>query len=216
MTSLSAGSVAPPRGFRFGRHRGLIVAIVVFAILMAINALMSHGGLSYFDISSMATGGAPLAIAATGQTLVILTGGFDLSAGAVISLVNVVLANNMPDTPSGILVWSLLTSSFRRGRFSPRPGSGDHLRKLGTSGKVGDQLARLAGSPIEFSSRRIRSSRRAATRKSAPSAPVERKPGRRARTAFPRPSRCRNSTIISAQIWRGCGSPHPRCRRVTA
>ena len=45
-----------------------------------------------------------------------------------------------------ILVWSLLTSSFRRGRFSPRPGSGDHLRKLGTSGKVGDQLARLAGS----------------------------------------------------------------------
>ena len=34
----------------------------------------------------MASGAATLAIAAIGETIVILTGGFDLSAGAVISL----------------------------------------------------------------------------------------------------------------------------------
>ena len=46
-------------------------------------------------MSFLASGGATLAIAAIGETIVILAGGFDLSAGAVISLVNVVLAASM-------------------------------------------------------------------------------------------------------------------------
>jgi ribose transport system permease protein len=45
----------------------------------------------------MATSGATLALAAMGQTIVILSGGFDLSAGAVISLVNVTLASRLQD-----------------------------------------------------------------------------------------------------------------------
>jgi len=109
MTSFSAAAVpSPRRSLRVGRYRGVLVAIAVFAVLMAINGLMSHGGLSYFDISSLSTGGAPLAIAGTGQTLVILTGGFDLSAGAVISLVNVILATQMQDSPASIVTWALL------------------------------------------------------------------------------------------------------------
>jgi len=108
MSSVTASGSMPSRGLRIGRHRGVIVAIVVFAILMSINGLMSNGGLSYFDISSLATGGAPLAIAATGQSLVILTGGFDLSSGAVISLVNAVLATQMQDNPASIVTWALL------------------------------------------------------------------------------------------------------------
>lgn len=93
---------------RFGRFRGLIIALIVFALLLLINTLMSPTPMSYFEVSSLSLGGATLAIAAAGQTLVILSGGFDLSAGAVVSLVNVVLASHMPDTPSGILLWSLL------------------------------------------------------------------------------------------------------------
>ncbi|HET6621831.1 MAG TPA: ABC transporter permease [Dongiaceae bacterium] len=109
MTSVSAG-VGPfaRRGLRLNRYRGLLVALAVFIGLLLINDLMSPGPMSYFEFSFMSTGGAPLAIAAAGQTLVILTGGFDLSAGAVISLVNVVLATNMPDTAGGILLWSLI------------------------------------------------------------------------------------------------------------
>lgn len=108
MTSLTAPAPHRSRGLRLGRHRGVLVALGVFITLMTINALMSRGPMSYFEVSSLSTGGAPLAIAATGQTLVILTGGFDLSAGAVISLVNAVIATNMPDTPGGILLWSLI------------------------------------------------------------------------------------------------------------
>ena len=104
--STSSRQHGPRRSPRLARHRSVLVALAVFTVLMIVNALMSHGGLSYFDVSSLANGAAPLAIAATGQTLVILTGGFDLSAGAVISLVNVVVATNMPDTPDGILVWA--------------------------------------------------------------------------------------------------------------
>ncbi len=96
------------RSFQLGRYRGVVVAIAVFAALLLINDLMSPGGMSYFEVSFMSLGGATLAIAAAGQTLVILTGGFDLSAGAVISLVNVLLATNMPDTPDGILLWAVI------------------------------------------------------------------------------------------------------------
>jgi ribose transport system permease protein len=95
-------------GTRIGRHRGLITALVVFAVLFWTVDLISAGPISYFEVSFLSSGGATLAIAAIGQTLVILTGGFDLSAGAVISLVNVVLASQMQDTGPSILLWSAL------------------------------------------------------------------------------------------------------------
>jgi len=98
----------PRRSFRLGRYQGVVIALAVFAALMLVNNFMSRGGMSYFELSFLSLGGATLAIAAAGQTLVILTGGFDLSAGAVISLVNVLLATNMPDTPEGTLLWALL------------------------------------------------------------------------------------------------------------
>ncbi|HWK64953.1 MAG TPA: ABC transporter permease [Rhizobiaceae bacterium] len=80
-------------GMRIGRHRGLITAFVAFLVLFAIVANLSAMPLGYYDISQMTTSGATLAIAAMGQTLVILAGGFDLSAAAIISLVNVTLAS---------------------------------------------------------------------------------------------------------------------------
>jgi ribose transport system permease protein len=87
------------RWSEFGRHRGLIVACAVFiALFLAVNAI-APGSFSYFEIHFMSAGGATLALAAMGQTIVILTGGFDLSTGAVVSLVNVVLANAMGTSP---------------------------------------------------------------------------------------------------------------------
>jgi len=94
---------------KLARSRGLITAIVVFlALLFVVNAVNS-APFSYFDVSFLASGGAPLAIAAFGETLVILIGGFDLSAGAVLSLVNVVLAASMsPTNPdASIVLWTL-------------------------------------------------------------------------------------------------------------
>ena len=86
------------RRLRLARHQGLLIAIAAFAALFLTVDLISPGPVSYFEISFMSSGGATLALAAVGETLVILSGGFDLSAGAVISLVNVVLADNMDFT----------------------------------------------------------------------------------------------------------------------
>ena len=79
----------------FARHRGLFVAYAVFVVLFLAANLITSGSFSYFEFSFMSAGGATLALAAMGQTVVILTGGFDLSTGAVVSLVNVVLASAM-------------------------------------------------------------------------------------------------------------------------
>lgn len=80
---------------RIGRQRGLIVACAVFLGLLLIVDLITPGPFTYFEFSFLSGGGAALALAAMGQTLVILSGGFDLSTGAVVSLVNVVLASVM-------------------------------------------------------------------------------------------------------------------------
>ena len=87
--------------FNLGRHRGLIAAAVVFAALLAFVQAISPKGLTYYDISSLMTSGAPLALAAIGQTFVIFVGGFDLSAGAAISLVNAVVATMPQETAAG-------------------------------------------------------------------------------------------------------------------
>lgn len=92
------------------RERSTLVAAVVFTILIFIVDWIGAGPLTYFDISFLSSGGATSAIAAIGQTIVILSGGFDLSAGAVISLVNVVLASSMdPMAPTtSVALWTLV------------------------------------------------------------------------------------------------------------
>ena len=81
-------------GPALARNRGALVALAVFLVLFCTVNLLS-GSFNYFQFSFIASGGAALALAAVGQTFVVLTGGFDLSAGAVVSLVNVVLGAGM-------------------------------------------------------------------------------------------------------------------------
>lgn len=73
------------------RQRGLLISVGVFLVMLIILQLVKGEGISYFDVSSITTGATTLALAAVGETIVILAGGFDLSAGAVISLVNVMI-----------------------------------------------------------------------------------------------------------------------------
>ncbi len=87
--------------FDLKRHRGLAAAVVVFGGLLAFVAAVTPGGLGYPDFASLATSGAPLALAAIGQTFIIVVGGFDLSAGATISLVNAVVATLPQQTLAG-------------------------------------------------------------------------------------------------------------------
>ena len=104
----SARAPSAPRRW-LGRNRAPLVALAVFLGLFLLVDALSPGPLAYFDVSFQISGATPLALAAMGQTLVVLSGGFDLSAGAVISLVNAVLARSMDpaNAEASVLVWTL-------------------------------------------------------------------------------------------------------------
>jgi ribose transport system permease protein len=108
---MTATAFPASRRFRLpdvGRQRGLLIAIGAFALIVLVLFALSPHGLSYFDFSFISAGGAALALAAMGETMVVLTGGFDLSTGAVISLVNVVLATNMHEGTGSQIEWCLV------------------------------------------------------------------------------------------------------------
>lgn len=111
---MSTASVTLPNATSLRRlltkNRGALIAALVFAILLGVVDWISAGPLTYFDVSFLSSGGATSALAAIGQTIVILSGGFDLSAGAVVSLVNVVLASSMdPMAPTAnVALWTLV------------------------------------------------------------------------------------------------------------
>src|SRR5258708_27855356 len=64
--------------------------IVSLAIPLAI-----HPQFSDFDLQSLAIGALPLAFAAAAQTLVVISGGIDLSIGSVMAVANLFAASTM-------------------------------------------------------------------------------------------------------------------------
>ncbi len=98
----AAGVVAPA----LARHRGALDRPGgLRGAVRRVNAL--SGSFNYFQFSFISSGGAALALAAIGQTFVVLTGGFDLSAGAVVSLVNVVLGSRHGTDVSSQILFGL-------------------------------------------------------------------------------------------------------------
>ena len=84
-----------------GRDHGLIAIVLVFVALLLFVEFISPVPLGYDDVVSMTGSGAALALSSIGQTFVIVVGGFDLSAGATISLANAVVATTPQATVAG-------------------------------------------------------------------------------------------------------------------
>ena len=104
MSAVTMKQVRRPRVvLGLARNRGLIAITVVFAGLLLLVDLISPSRLAYYDFASLTGSGTALALASIGQTFVIVVGGFDLSAGAVISLVNSILATIPQDSATGQL-----------------------------------------------------------------------------------------------------------------
>lgn len=92
------------------RQRPLLMAIAVFGLVFGGLNLALTNPFGYYDVASTLNNTGTLAIAAMGQTLVIIVGGLDLSAGAVISLANcifVVGVGSASDPATGIL-WAAI------------------------------------------------------------------------------------------------------------
>ncbi|TPM26968.1 ABC transporter permease [Mesorhizobium sp. B2-3-5] len=89
------------------RAKPTLIPIAVFAFFFSVQLAISPYAFGYFDFNYMSSGGATLALAAMGETVIVLAGGFDLSAGAVISLVNVMMATTMQDSIASQVGWGL-------------------------------------------------------------------------------------------------------------
>src|SRR6516164_5711483 len=70
--------------------------IVSLALTVAI-----HPQFSDFDLQSLAMGALPLAFAAAAQTVVVISGGIDLSIGSVMAVANVLAASTMKEASFG-------------------------------------------------------------------------------------------------------------------
>jgi ribose transport system permease protein len=87
---------------------GVLGATIVLVILFFTYTAVSSEALTSFGLTSLVNAGAALAIAAVGETIVVLVGGFDLSVGAVLSLVNVLVATQLrAGAWSGIAITAL-------------------------------------------------------------------------------------------------------------
>ncbi|MBI1368471.1 MAG: sugar ABC transporter permease YjfF [Planctomycetes bacterium] len=89
-----------------------VATALVFVVLYASASLAYPGFCSWFGFTSMFAENASLGMAAIGMTFVIISGGIDLSVGAVIALASIFLAKclvvwHMPVVPAVLLVMAL-------------------------------------------------------------------------------------------------------------
>ncbi len=76
------------------RHAALLVMPMLVALFLAATVAI-HPAFGAFDVQSLALGALPLALAAAAQTVVVLSGGIDLSVGSLMAVANVVAARTM-------------------------------------------------------------------------------------------------------------------------
>lgn len=100
MAAVSAGTSSTwiKRATIYGRRFGTTGAVgpaIVLIILFIVYIAVVPSVLSNEQFNTVSNEAAAVAIAAAGETLVVLVGGFDLSVGAVLSLINVVIATQI-------------------------------------------------------------------------------------------------------------------------
>ncbi|CAN7800085.1 ABC transporter permease [Paraburkholderia hospita] len=86
-------------GAQIDHYRGLIIAVGALLAMLIAWMSLSATRVGLYDIGSVISSSTTLALAAIGQTIVVLSGGFDLSASAVVSLSNVLAVRFVQGTP---------------------------------------------------------------------------------------------------------------------
>lgn len=113
--------IAEPRAIRLSpqawieKSRGTLVATAVLVVTVAVFELVSPKPFSYFDLSTVTGTAGGLALAGIGETIVVIAGGLDLSVGAVIALVNVLLATLLGDSKMPVVAYTALATVLSLG-----------------------------------------------------------------------------------------------------
>jgi ribose transport system permease protein len=97
------------------KARGTLVAIGVLVAAILVFELVNPKPFSYFDLSTVTGTAGGLALAGIGETIVVIAGGLDLSVGAVISLVNVLLVTLIGSSKMSIIPYTFLATVLSLG-----------------------------------------------------------------------------------------------------
>jgi ribose transport system permease protein len=89
------------------RFAPVIVPWAMLAVLVAIYASQQEGVLTREELNLDSVATLTLLLVATGQMLVILLGGIDLSVGGVVSVTTALAATQFGDGGSGMLLWAV-------------------------------------------------------------------------------------------------------------
>jgi ribose transport system permease protein len=92
LASQATAALRPEPWYRRALADGTTIIIVILAVLVVIFAATQSDALSGTVLTDILNNSLPLALAAAGGTLVVLTRGFDLSVAGVVSLTNVLVA----------------------------------------------------------------------------------------------------------------------------
>ena len=84
----------------FRRHPDLFGMPALLIVMLGLT-LVIHPKFDDFDLQSLAMGALPLAFAAAAQTIVVISGGIDLSVGSLIAVANVLAASTMQSASFG-------------------------------------------------------------------------------------------------------------------
>ncbi len=95
-----------------GQNIGLLLVFAVLATAVLLYCLFfwlqQHSFPGNFELTSTVNNTMPLAMAAIGQTIVVLTRGLDLSVGGIIDLTNALAAVHIQDDPASMLGWTVV------------------------------------------------------------------------------------------------------------
>jgi len=83
-----------------------LVACLMLLVIVAIYGALQKGVFTLDEINLDTAAAMTLILAATGQTIVLIRGGIDLSIGGMISLGTVVAATQFTDDPLTVVTWS--------------------------------------------------------------------------------------------------------------
>ncbi|WP_221796438.1 ABC transporter permease [Oceanobacter mangrovi] len=79
------------------RNQGLVLSVGFFALLILVTALVNGRAPSYFGISMLIASATTLALAAIGQSVIVIGGGLDLSVGAIVGFTQAMMVMYFTD-----------------------------------------------------------------------------------------------------------------------
>lgn len=107
-----------PLGLTRLRREGAAAPVLAFIAFFAIYLVINPNFLTRFQLQSAANLVVPLAIVALAQLLIVLTGGIDISIGAMMSLCNVVFATQFANLSAPVAVLLAVATGAACGIFN--------------------------------------------------------------------------------------------------